>query len=113
MTWEEYESIHQPELKRCYETNTGYRIWKKRCKNCGKEFYTMCHFRVYCQMSECRTETIKKQKEEQKRGHYSEHICPVCSASFISKRKDAGYCSNACRQKAYRVKMKKEDRMEG
>ena len=104
MTWEEYENNNQEELKHQFETKTGYRVWKKQCKNCGKEFYTMCHFRVYCQSSECLTMAQQKRNEERKQKHYSEHVCSVCSTPFVSKRNDARFCSNACRQKAYRKK---------
>jgi hypothetical protein len=31
-----------------------------------------------------------------------EHSCQICSAPFDPSRRDAKYCSNACRQRAYR-----------
>jgi hypothetical protein len=34
---------------------------------------------------------------------HKERTCVVCGASFTTTRRDAGYCSNACRQKAYRA----------
>jgi hypothetical protein len=32
--------------------------------------------------------------------------CRNCGTTFLPKRNDAGYCSPACRQKAYRGRMK-------
>lgn len=103
-SWAECENCNQDRLKKWYDTKTGYRVWKRICPQCGKEFYTIDHFRKYCHLSDCRDIAKKKRMEEKKREHHSEHICSVCSASFIAKRTDAKYCSNACRQKAYREK---------
>ena len=34
--------------------------------------------------------------------------CEVCGTIFTSTRRDAAYCSGACRQKAYRDRQKEE-----
>ena len=107
LSWAEAESNRQDILKHNYETSTGYRVWKRKCKNCGKEFYTLCYFRKYCHLSDCRSIASKKRNEQRKLEHFSEHTCSVCSGSFVSKRNDAKFCSNACRQKAYRSKASK------
>lgn len=106
-SWEEAESNRQHILKHNYETGKGRLIWKRRCKNCGKEFYTLCYFRKYCHLSDCRSIASKKRNEQRKLEHFSKHTCSVCSGSFVSKRNDAKFCSNACRQKAYRSKASK------
>ena len=106
-SWEEAESNRQDILKHNYETGKGRLIWKRKCKNCGKEFYTICYFRKYCHLSDCRSIASKKRNEQRKLEHFSEHTCSVCSGSFVSKRNDAKFCSNACRQKAYRSKASK------
>ena len=38
--------------------------------------------------------------------------CHVCHKEFVANRVDAKYCSNACRQKAYRDRQPKKDRRE-
>ena len=43
-----------------------------------------------------------KKAEKQKQERYTEQICSVCFNLFKTKRSDAQYCCNACRQKAYR-----------
>ena len=106
-SWEEAESNRQDILKHNYETGTGYRVWKRKCKTCGKEFYTLCYFRKYCHLSDCRSIAKEKRNEQRKLEHFSEHTCSVCSGSFVSKRNDAKFCSNACRQKAYRYNASK------
>ena len=45
---------------------------------------------------------IKKENRKQKNEHIWKQKCLVCSKKFKSKRSDAKYCSNACRQRAYR-----------
>ena len=104
----EREYADQETLKYWYENNVGYHVWKKKCETCGKVFYTICNYRKYCHLSDCRSIAEQKRKEERKQKHYSEHICSVCSTPFAAKRNDARFCSNACRQKAYR-KNNKED----
>lgn len=104
-SWAEYEDKHQDILKDVFDGKRwGYCVWKRLCPQCGKEFYTMSYFRKYCQLSCCRNQAKQDRTEKKKREHYSEHICSVCSAYFISKRTDAKFCSNACRQRAYRNK---------
>ena len=100
----EREYAEQEKLKQWYETNAGYTVWKRKCELCGKDFYTINYFRKYCHLTDCRSVAKQNRNEQRKREHHSEHICSVCSASFISKRTDAKFCSNACRQKAYREK---------
>ena len=104
----EREYAEQKKLKYWYENNVGYHVWKKKCETCGKVFYTICNYRRYCHLSDCRSIAEQKRNEERKQKHYSEHICSVCSTPFVSKRYDARFCSNACRQKAYRNNSKED-----
>ena len=62
----------------------------------------ICNFHKYCSDACCKS-AEQKRTEERKSAHHSEHICKVCGKSFSSKRTDAQYCSNKCRQKSYRV----------
>jgi hypothetical protein len=39
--------------------------------------------------------------------------CPVCKAEFRSKRKDARYCSAACRQHAHRIRVTDKNKCNG
>lgn len=52
------------------------------------------------------TEVMEKERNKknqpQKQERYTEQICSVCFNLFKTKRSDAQYCCNACRQKAYR-----------
>ena len=34
-----------------------------------------------------------------------EHACATCSTVFMPKRSNVRYCSNACRQRAYRLNL--------
>lgn len=103
-SWTEHEASNQEKWKDLVDSGRCGYIWKQICPQCGKEFYTMNRFRKYCHLSDCRSRAKQERNEKKKREHYSEHICSVCSAYFISKRTDARFCSNACRQKAYREK---------
>ena len=40
------------------------------------------------------------------------HTCDVCGRSLAGKRRDAKYCSAACRQYAYRKRKRAEERNE-
>ncbi len=82
------------------------------CADCAS---TVPHF--YC--SRCRAEWDKRQKEEHERDNAKQRQwyaqrkarraigkrpkpCAACGAAIKGKRKDAGFCSPACRQRAHR-----------
>ena len=60
--------------------------------------------RVYCS-DECR-KTYAKQRRKSARSEAWEKTCEVCDSEFVAKRSDAKTCSPACRQKAYRNRLK-------
>lgn len=43
---------------------------------------------------------MKKRKE--RKALEKQKVCVVCKKRFTAKKKDAMYCSDACKQKAYR-----------
>ena len=97
----QWEYDNQEFLRARYEDKTWYTVRKHACLEFGQEYYTICNFRKYCSDACCAVAKAKR-VEERKQAHRSEHICKVCGKAFSSKRTDARYCSNACRQKAYR-----------
>jgi predicted nucleic acid-binding Zn ribbon protein len=42
---------------------------------------------------------------------FDQNECPVCSKKHVVLRMDDKYCSNACRQKAYRQRVKEQNRI--
>ena len=42
---------------------------------------------------------------------FNQNECPVCSKKHVVLRSDDTYCSNACRQKAYRRRVKETKRI--
>ena len=97
----QWEYDNQEFLRARYEDKTWYTVRKHACLEFGQEYYTICNFRKYCSDAWCAA-AKEKRIGERKQAHRSEHICKVCGKAFSSKRTDARYCSNACRQKAYR-----------
>jgi hypothetical protein len=67
------------------------------CKGCGRQVHAHSHrVATYC------TESCKRAAANQRRRVESAaRTCP-CGRSFTASRSDAVYCSNACRQRAYR-----------
>ncbi len=58
--------------------------------------------KIYC-CEKCRKTGYKKRKKQKKELN-RQKICALCDAPFTSKkRKDALYCSNKCKQKAWRM----------
>jgi hypothetical protein len=72
------------------------------CEVCGTRVVTLVgRFRyTYCSAG-CRLELSDRRKRQ---GHVSvpPRACTECGEPFTPKRRDARYCSNACRQRAYR-----------
>jgi hypothetical protein len=66
----------------------------RRCAECNEEDLNFA--RGLC--SACYQRAIRREKRERR----SMAICARCGKSFKRARADAHYCSNACRQAAYR-----------
>lgn len=78
------------------------------CVICGKSItdFSDTHTKKYCS-HECRMiGKSRRHRELVEQSH--EKICENCNAEFISKRCDSRYCSDGCRQAAYRKREKPE-----
>ena len=71
------------------------------CEGCGKVFYTTVPTKKYCN-ERCCSLGFWKHKREKRLEKRKDTVCKTCGNTFTPKRSDAVYCSNACRQKAYR-----------
>lgn len=71
------------------------------CEGCGNIFYTMVPIKKYCN-ERCCYLGFWKHKREKRLAMRKDTVYKTCGNTFTPKRSDAVYCSNACRQKAYR-----------
>ena len=108
MMWNcEWEYKNQAYLKERYEEKmSGKRpyhpVRKIICKGCGREFYTNIETKKYCLYGLCGNRGYQKELSQKRREARQDRICKVCGKVFTPTRSDGVYCSNACRQKAYR-----------
>lgn len=73
------------------------------CKQCGKTFYSYNNNNPkYCSYRCANEVYITKRKEIKALEKQKE--CEICGKPYTAKKKDSRYCSNACKQKAYRMK---------
>lgn len=49
----------------------------------------------------CQNDAYLKRRKQRK-ALEKEKICSICGKQFTAKKRDAMYCSDACKQKAYR-----------
>jgi len=104
-----WEQEHQEEIKEDYyyrlahgtQNNYVYPIRRIVCEGCGKIFYTRVPVKKYCN-EHCCYLGFWKHKREKRLEKRMDMVCKTCGNTFTPKRNDAVYCSNACRQKAYR-----------
>ncbi len=108
MIWnDEWERENQSTLKEWYGEQKPYEhyTWEVRkilCGGCHQFFYTRIHAKKYCNNATCgRIANYRHQREKRLQARQN-RMCPICGKSFTPKRSDAKYCSNTCRQKAYR-----------
>ena len=59
-------------------------------------------FCYHCQQGNVGAMYVKRRKSLKKRENT---VCKSCGTTFTPKRSGAVYCSNACRQKAYRERV--------
>ncbi len=71
------------------------------CEGCGSTFYTTVPTKKYCN-ERCCCLGFWRRKREKRLEKRKDMVCKTCGKAFTPKRSDAVYCSNACRQKAYR-----------
>lgn len=69
------------------------------CAYCGEEIPNAFR-RKYCS-ARCANDAYMERRRERQMAERSK-VCPVCGCRFEAKRKDSVYCSDSCRQKAYR-----------
>lgn len=71
------------------------------CGGCGKPFYTQVKCKKYCSFDCMRLGSLKIAARRTKENREN-RICECCGKVFTPTRSDGKFCSNACRQKAYR-----------
>lgn len=104
----EWELANQEHLKQRYEEQAMgifqyvSPVRKIYCFGCGREFYTTIKTKKYCDYHTCGNIGNNKLQKYKRYFNRKDMVCPVCEKTFTPKRSDAKYCSNACRQKAYR-----------
>ena len=74
------------------------------CKGCGRVFYTQIPTKKYCYYHRCGNRGYQKELKQRRLEKRKDMVCKCCGRTFTPKRIDAAYCSNACRQKAYRMR---------
>jgi len=64
--------------------------------------YTLIETKKYCYYGLCGNRGYQKDLKQRRLEKRKNRICKGCGKTFTPKRSDAVYCSNACRQRAYR-----------
>ena len=106
----DWEYQHQDILKDRYERKMAGHPYGKDdpvhkiiCEGCGCVFYTRIHSKKYCYYKKCGNIGYRRQLKIRRLTEPPRvQLCKVCGKAFAPKRSDAVYCSNACRQRAYR-----------
>ena len=104
-----WEQEHQKELRDSFQyellnggpENFVSPVRRIICGGCGNIFYTRVPIKKYCN-DKCAKRGIWRHKRERRLEKRKDKVCKTCGCTFTPKRSDAAYCSNACRQKAYR-----------
>lgn len=94
----------------CYDYFGNAIKWRNgvsiaKCAHCGQEYYIKVVggrriIKKYCSDRCANDAYIVRRRQRQHDARRK--ICAVCGKVFDAKRKDAIYCSNACRQAHYR-----------
>jgi predicted nucleic acid-binding Zn ribbon protein len=74
--------------------------YKMQCDYCGTEFETFNYRKKYC-CENCTNQAGIKNRKERK-AQARKRKCQVCGEMFIPPRNDAKFCSDKCKQAAYR-----------
>jgi hypothetical protein len=82
------------------------RIFETECLGCGRPlvFYGERALRSQTCNERCRITYYVKQAKMRRTMERDVKVCPQCQRVFKPRRIDSRYCSNVCRQAAYRVR---------
>ena len=69
------------------------------CPGCGQRMKLNEHWRKATCSNRCEQ---RERRKKRYRAQKARNICTICLETFQPKRGDAKFCSNACRQRAYR-----------
>lgn len=107
-------NFEQEHLKLKYEHGDA-KTYKRLCPICGETFYTRQPSKKYCSTGMiyfidggkytdrgCKSKAAQQRRKENRAKAIRACVCLQCGAPFTAGREGAGYCSNACRQAAYR-----------
>lgn len=72
---------------------------RKQCPYCGEWVYSGAVFTDHLGMHRC----VARRRE--RRLQARQKVCPMCNREFTATRADGVFCSSACRQKAYRLRV--------
>ena len=82
-----------------------YGVAKLFCAHCGTPFYcdagSYHKGRKYCS-ARCTNDAYIARRDVRRQAA-RDKTCPVCGTRFRAERKDRAYCSDACKQKQYRM----------
>lgn len=80
----------------------------KPCQTCSRPVLNQVTRRLrrhtFCSERCEREYHVARQTEKRRRESDRDKTCATCEREFTATRSDARYCSNACRQKAYRLR---------
>ena len=78
--------------------------YHRQCSVCGKLFYAGMPHAHLCS-ERCNQDAVLARRRKARRAARS-RCCPRCNHTFIGQRRDAVYCSNACRQAIHRQRQR-------
>lgn len=100
----------QETLARVYEqeraNGSAITVRRRACEDCGKQQFYRCPYRWHVgpRCPKCRCELrSRKQREARARKRWG-MTCQFCGDPITANRSDVKFCSNKCRQAAFRAK---------
>lgn len=111
---------HEQERLKLHHEHGDESTYKRICPVCGETFYTRQPEKRYCSTGKiyiidgkkyldkgCKAIAAQRRRKENRNRAKRACVCLQCGARFTAGRADAGYCSSACRQAAYRARYSK------
>jgi len=83
-----------------YGVYIGKYVYLMKCDNCGVEFQHKNRLKRYCSQKCINEVNVKNRRDLREKTRNK--ICEYCHKPFQRSRIDSKYCSNACKQGAYR-----------
>jgi hypothetical protein len=103
-SWSTYSHLMTALCDTCGRKRPAW-VRQRPCVTCGRDVIDLDTVGINRRHATCCEDCANEARYARRRDRLAkarQKVCPTCDSEFIGSRSDSKFCSNACRQRAYR-----------